>query len=207
MLIYIDESGGLGNGGRFFVITCLIPPNTRRLKNLVKSCRLDFGNGQALDELKGFGLTFEQRQRFINKLTSIKDFEYAYLVADKKHIRPELLSRQSICFSYLAGHLLKPIIESAKDDIQIVCDNRNIAVASGNSLQEYLQVKAYSDWGFRHQLSLGFADSRSHNHLQCVDVISNTVYGRYTRNKTHFYRLIEPHKRHSVRFPYQRFGA
>lgn len=207
MMIYIDESGNLGSQGRYFVITCLIPPKSNRLKNLVKVCRLRFGGSQPLKELKAFYLDFGQRQYFVNKLTSAKDFEFAYIVADKKYLRTDLLSGKEICFNYLAGHLLKPIIKAAREDIEIICDSRNVAVASGKSLQEYLQIKAYFDWGFRHRLSLCFADSLTHNHLQCVDVISNTVYGHYALNKSHFYRLIEPNKKHGVRFPFKRFGT
>ena len=206
-MIYIDESGNLGKQGRYFVITCLIPPKSNRLKNLVKASRLSFGGSQPLKELKGFGLSFEHRQHFINRLTSAKDFEFAYIVADKKHLRPELLSGKEICFNYLTGHLLEPIIKAAHEDVEIVCDNRNIAVASGRSLQEYLQIKAYFDWGFHHQLKLCFADSFTHNHLQCVDVISNTIFGHYALKLSHFYRLIEPNKKHGIHFPYQRFGT
>lgn len=207
MRIYIDESGNLGQQGRYFLITCLMPPSSNRIKNLVKECRVNFGGGQPLAELKGYGLSFPNRQYFINKLTSAKDFEFAYIVADKKHLRPQLLCRQAICFSYLTGHLLRPIVSKASEDVEIVCDNRNIAIASGKSLQEYLQVKAYSEWGFQHQLNLNFADSASHNHLQCVDVISNTIFGRFQLNKEHFYNLLEPYKKHGIRFPHKFFDT
>lgn len=206
MMIYIDESGNLGAQGRYFVIACLVPPANNRLKNLVKTCRLKFGNDKPLKELKAYHLSFEQRQHFLNKLTSAQDFWFAYLVADKHHLRPELLQNKEICFNYLVGHLLKPIVTKAQEPIEIICDNRNIAVASGKTLEGYLQTKAYGEWEFRHTLQLCFADSHTHNHLQCVDVLSNTILGNYSLNKTHFYQSLSRHKKFGIRFPFKQFG-
>lgn len=205
MQIYLDESGNLGEQGKYFVIACLIPPQSNRLKNLVKRCRVSFGDGQPLDELKGFNLTFEQRQYFLNRLVAAKDFGFAYIVADKRHLRPGLAD--AVCYNYLTGHLLKPIIKRANENVEIICDNRNIAVASGNSLKEYLQIKAAFEWGCGHIVTLRYLDSSECNHLQCVDVISNTVYGHYALDKSHCYRIIESQRLHGIHFPYQKFGS
>jgi hypothetical protein len=207
MKIYIDESGNLGQQGRFFIITCLAPRNHKRLTNLAKNCRVKFGNGIPLKELKGHDMNFPQKQYFINRLISINDFNFSYIVADKKHLNKELFERKNICFNYLVAHLLKTIIKSTNEDIEIVCDNRDIKVASGKSLQDYLQLEAYSKWGFKHHLCLSYVDSASHNHIQCVDIISNIISGRYMLNFGHFYKLILPFRRHHVRFPYQLFGS
>lgn len=152
-------------------------------------------------------MNFPQKQHFINRLISANDFHFSYIVADKKHLSKELLSRKNICFNYLVGHLIKTIVKTANEDINIICDNRDIKVASGKSLQDYLQVEAYSKWNFKHHLSLSYADSASINHLQCVDIISNVVAGRYILNLAHFYKLLLPFRRHRIYFPFQIFGT
>lgn len=207
MQIFIDESGNLGKQGRFFVITCLIPKNPNRLKNLVKKCRVIFGeNGIPLKELKGFNLDFLQKQYFVNRLISTNDFEFAYIVADKYHLDQNLITKKNICFNYLTAHLLKSIVKSSDEDIQIICDNRDVKVSSGRALEEYLQIEAYAKWGFKHQITLQYENSTNVNHLQCVDVISNIISGRYFLNLGHFYRLLQRNRRHYIRFPYHNFG-
>ncbi|MEA3249152.1 MAG: DUF3800 domain-containing protein [Patescibacteria group bacterium] len=207
MNIYIDESGNLGSQGRFFVIACLIPHNHKRITNIVRRARKKNGSIKPLEELKGREMTFPQRQDFLNRLTAKKDFEFAYIVADKNHLKPELVANKHICFNYLTAHLLKSIIKSTNEDITIACDTRNIKVTSGKALQEYLQLKAWTEWGFGHDLSLSYHDSFSSPHIQTADVISNTVLGRYGYLKGHFYRILNPHRRHGIKFPYDSFGA
>lgn len=212
MKVYIDESGNLGRGGRYFIITCLIPHTLNRLKNVVKSCRKKFGkerpgDGQPLDELKGSKLSFTERQHFLNKLTKKQDFEFAYIVADKKYLVSELLARKNICFNYLTSTLLKSIVCGAEEDVEILCDNKDIKVTSGKSLEDYLQAEAYSRWGFKYNLRVNYADSKKYHHLQCVDVISNTVSGRYFLNLGHCYSILREHKLRGIRFPHDKFGA
>lgn len=77
MQIFLDESGNLGRQGRYFVIACLIPHQSNRIKNIVKRCRVSFGESRPLSELKAYNMTFEQRQYFLNRLNSAKDFLFA----------------------------------------------------------------------------------------------------------------------------------
>jgi hypothetical protein len=205
MQIYLDESGNLGKKGRYFVIACLLPPTTNRIKNLVKRSRIAYGINEPLDELKGKDLAFEQRQHFLNRLTSFDDFRFSYIIVDKQYFKPEL--PDAIRFNYLTGLLVEPIIKQANENIEIICDNRNIAVRSGNSLKDYLRIKAAWDWKSNHNIDLYYADSKTCNHLQCIDVISNTIYGNYALHHSHCYNIICSHKKHGIRFPYQKFGS
>lgn len=207
MNIFIDESGNLGTGDRYFVIAALVPySGTKRIKNLVRHSCVQFGSGTPLQELKAYNLDFKQKQAFFNKLTSKRDFEIAYIVADKRHLDPKLLANQNICFNYLAGMLLKSLIKGKNENMEILFDNRSKKVASGNSLSEYVKIMAYTKWSFGYEVKLGYCDSRSCYHLQAVDMIANAILVRYERKKVHFYRYVRPYIKSKICFPYQEFG-
>jgi hypothetical protein len=207
MQIFIDESGDLGRRGRFFVIAALLPNNSKRIKNVIRRCCVEFGTKAPLEEIKGSLLKLPQRQRLINSLLSKDDFRIAYIVADKKFLQPQLTKRKSICFNYLTQHLLKPLIKEAEEDIKLILDNRNIKVASGNTLRDYLEIEAITKWGFKHKIHLNYMDSRDSKNLQAVDVVANTVFQKYERNLHHAYGLFKPQVRYGKRFPYQKFGC
>lgn len=209
MVIYIDESGNLGRDGKYFVITALIPTKPKRIKNLVRSgfSKYSKDNQSLTDELKGSLLTFPQRQDFLARLCSKDDFRCSYIVADKHHLYPKILSDKNICYNYLAAHLLKPLLRNASDDVNVIFDNHTTKVTSINSLADYIKLEAYSRWGFKNNLNIEYKDSRNYLNLQAVDVLSNTVYGKYHHNNLHHYSTLLPYFGHKIRFPYQKFGT
>lgn len=207
MQIFIDESGDLGRKGRYFVIAALLPKNSKRIKNIIRRCCVEFGIDKPLEEIKGSLLKFPQRQKLINCLLAKDDFRIVYIVADKSFLMPELFERKSVCFNYLTQHMLRQLIKEAKEDIELILDNRNVKVASGNTLRDYLEIEAITKWGFKHKIILRYMNSKESKNLQAVDVIANTIFQNYERNSTHSYRLLRPQIRYGTRFPYQKFGC
>ena len=210
MQLYIDESGNLGTTGRFFVIACLNPTTTipRRIKSVIRKSCIKFGTtGQPLEEIKGFKLKFTEKQELLNRLCFRDDFLFSYIVAEKKHIQPQIISDPNLCYNYLASHLFKRIIKGTTDDIQIVLDNHSIKVKSLNSLADYIKIQAYTKWGYTGKITFGYQDSKNHYCLQAVDLISNVVYGKYEHNKQHLYGQLSNFMKHSIEFPYQKFNT
>ena len=207
--IYIDESGNLGTGGgRFFVITALIPQNPKRIKNIIKRVFVRFYSGQtAINEIKGFYLKWEQKQEILNLLKSKDDFTCSYIVADKKHLTPEILNDKNICYNYLANFLFKPLVKGATGDIQVILDNHTVKVASINSLQDYIKIEAYTKWGFKGKMTFEHKNSKDYKNLQAVDVLSNIIWQRYSYDKEHLYNLIEKHFLHRIQFPIGKFKS
>ncbi len=208
MLIYVDESGNLGQDGKFFVIAALVPTNSKRIKNLVRHGFVKYRseNTRLVDELKGSLLTFPQRQDFLTRLCSKDDFRCSYIVADKQHLLPHILQNKNICYNYLTSHLLKPLLRSASEDVHIIFDNHTTKVASTNSLADYIKLEAYSKWGFTNNLTITYQDSKSYLNLQAVDMLANTIYGRYHYEKRHLYDIMVAHFGRKIRFPYDKFG-
>jgi hypothetical protein len=209
MKVYLDESGNLGAGGRYFVITALVSDNTKRIRNLVRNCCKKSApeDVSVLDELKGFELGFPEKQDFLNRLSQKDDFTCSYIVADKRHIEPRIMEDKNICYNYLSAHLLKPILKGASGDIEIVFDNHTTKVASRNSLAEYIKLEAYSKWGVSHKVDVQYCDSHRMYCLQAVDIVSNSVFSKYAYSNGHLYNLLQTKYQHKVRFPCQKFNT
>lgn len=207
MQLYMDESGNLGKSGRYFIFACLCPQNPKRIKNVIKRSCVKFGKANSpLIEIKGGLLDTSQKQDLIRRLKGRDDFKCSYLVAEKKHIQDELLVNNNLAYNYLCSHLLKPIVKTAGEDIDIIIDNHSIKVESLNSLEDYIKIKAITEWGFSGNIRFEYQDSKRCRNLQAVDVISNIVYGKYTYQTDHLYNLIGNSFKHRIRFPYEKFG-
>jgi hypothetical protein len=208
MQIFVDESGNLGTKGRFFVITALIPQNPKRLKNIIKSSCVKFGsNGTPLEEIKGCKLDFTQKQDIFQRFGSKDDFSCSYIVADKKHLNSKVFNDKNLCYNYLANYLFKPIIKGASEDIEVILDNHTTKVASVNSLEDYIKIKSWTEWGFKNEIAFCYKDSKDCKNLQAVDLMSNAIYQRYDYNKKHIYSLFKRHILYCIKFPFAKFGT
>lgn len=207
MQIFIDESGNLGKKGRFFVIAALAPDNPNRIKNIIKKCCLRFGKPDVLDEIKGEVLTFPRKQEILQKLNKKDDLRRHYVVADKKHIDPKLLKDNNLCFNYLASFLFKPILKGTNEDVEVIIDNRSVKVASKNSLQDYIKLKALTEWDFKREILFAYTDSKNSKNLQAIHLIANVVYGKYTYNTEHLYGIIGNKFVHKIEFPRYKFNT
>jgi len=208
MQIYIDESGNLGKKARFFVIAASILQNPKRIKNIIKRNCVKLGDaGCVLDEIKASVLTFPQKQNILTTLNNKDDFTCSYIVADKNYLIPRVIQDKNVCYNYLTSHLLKPIVKGTNKDIQIILDNHTVKVTSFNSLKDYIKIEAYTKWGFGHDITFEYRDSKKYKNLQAVDIMANTIYGRYNYNKMHLYNMLNSKFLHQIRFPYRKFGT
>jgi len=209
MQIFVDESGNLGKKGRYFAIVALTPAKPKRIKNLVKRSCVEYGLPFkiVLPELKAFNLTFPDKQHFLSLLTKEKDFTCSYVVGDLNHIEPKLLVDKNICFNYLASHLLRPLLTGISEDVHIHFDNRTVRVTSIRSLADYIRIEAYANWGFTGSLVIDYVDSKVMKQIQAADIIAYSVLGKYEFGFGTFYKMLEGHFLHRVRFPAAKFGA
>lgn len=210
MNIFIDESGNLGKSGKYFVIAALIPYDARarkRIKNLIKNGCVSYAEeGEVLDEIKGKNLTVEQLQNLMNNFTRNKDFDCGYIIAEKEHLIEKFKQDKNLCFNYLLKILLKPIFENIKEDVIVIVDNRTIKVGSVNSLEDYIRLTAFTEWGFEHKIDFEYCDSKEVKCLQAVDVISNSVYSKYTYQQPAIYNMFSDFIKYRQHFPFKKFG-
>lgn len=199
--VFIDESGDLGTKERYFVIAMIAPQNGKRIVNFMRG----FCAKHELQEVKGSKLDFTQKQFILNRLSSSNDYTISYIVADKWTIKnKKILEDKNLCYNYLISFLVKKTIKSTNEDVIIHLDNHSTKVKSINSLSDYIRIKAYTQWGFQHNLHARYVDSKDSKVVQVVDVAANAIYAKYRYGKEHFYQKLIISE--SIKFPYQHFG-
>lgn len=199
--IYIDESGDLGAGGRYFVIGAFCTEDGKRIRNIIKKhCAK-----QNLGEMKNFGMSFEAKQDIALKFKKVTDHKIGYVCVDKTKIQsPHLRADQNLLFNYAFSFLAEKLLVHEKQDIRLIVDNRNQKVGSKNSLGEYIRIKAYTEWGFAHNIYTEYLDSKTDRLIQAADFVAGNCYQRYHRNKSHIYSILKPDI--SIKFPNSQFG-
>src|SRR3989338_8573006 len=199
--LFVDESGDLGTKGRYFIITLFAPQKSKRISNFMRK----FCAKNSLQEVKASQLSFPQKQLIFNKLCSANDYTISYIVADKLNIdNKKILEDKNLCYNYLFSFLVKKTIKSTQEDITLLLDSHSTKVKSINSLADYIKIKAYTQWGFRHNLHIRYTDSKDSKVVQATDVVANAVYANYTYETGHFYNMLTVSE--SIKFPYSKFG-
>jgi hypothetical protein len=99
---------------------------------------------------------------------------------------------------------VKKTIKSIQEDLCILLDNHSTKVKSINSLADYIKIKAYTQWGFIHNIHIKYVDSKNSKIIQASDVIANAIYAKYCYGKEHFYKMLTISE--SIKFPVAKFG-
>ena len=127
---FVDESGDLGKGRRYFIIALIVPQNGKRIANFMKQ----FCAKNNLKEVKAAQLSFSQKQEIFNRLTSANDYTISYIVADKHNIdNKKLFEDKNLCYNYLFSFLIKKTIRSTNSDISILLDNHSTMLSMQNT--------------------------------------------------------------------------
>jgi hypothetical protein len=185
--IFIDESGDLGIKERYFVIAVLIPENKKRISNLIKR----FCGKNLIKEIKASQLSFEQKQFLFNRFSSIKDYAVSYIILDKSKIKDlPIFNDKNLLYCYMSALLVKDIIQTVNDNLTIVFDNRSTKIGSGNTLSDYIKIKAFTEWNYKNILTIAFVDSKDSKLVQAVDLAANAIYSKYNCKKDHFYNKL-----------------
>lgn len=198
--IFIDESGNLGYNEGYFIIAMIIAHNPKRIKNIIKS----FCGYHSLTEVHATDLDLPKKQFLINKLTKQQDYSVSYIIADKMMIKKKrLFENNNLLFNYLLSFLLKDVLKANIDDVCVHLDNRTQKVASANSLKDYIQIKAYAEWGFTKNLSIEYLDSKNSKVIQAADLIANCIRRKYHWKNDDLYARLNIVK--SIKFPQETF--
>lgn len=208
MNIYVDESGNLGVKDRYFVIAMCRCDKPKRIKNFVSR----FCARNNLPELKAAELPFSDKETLIQrlKIDSVRnithlDYSISYIVLDKKQIRnSKLFNDKNVLYNYLFSFLIKKTLQDTKEDVHILFDNHTTKVKSINSLEDYLKIKAWTEWNFQNNLVVQYIDSKNSKCVQIADLIANSIYRKYNRGNSDLYDMLEI--KQSVKFPFSTFG-
>ncbi|MBE9389439.1 DUF3800 domain-containing protein [Vagococcus salmoninarum] len=195
MRLFVDESGSITTskslGNRFFVIAFLEteePYNVIRQfreakKEYIKrtpACNLVI-NG----EIKGSQMPFGMKKLIFERISQKTDAVFHFKVVDNFNLYNNLLSNVSLSFNYfiyLTVDNIRNLTKSATPkELKMQLDDRNTAVESLNSLQEYLFIKFVIENQKFDSIKTSYRDSQSRDLLQVIDLFANSVY-RISRN-------------------------
>lgn len=214
---YVDESGNLGRGGKYFVLAAIVYNNQngkKRIKRLIRKEQQLVAKEKhvaEIAEIKSYSLSFEQRQRILNKIVSRADVDIYYLVVYKNNVT--LLNQErpkNLVYNYFAKLLTDMIFAKYNDDFEIIFDQRSTCVKSMNSLPDYITISAYlhhANIDKNKTVSVVQRDSKTLNNLQAADVIAGTVYHAYTYGHTHFLETMRPRIINMDEFPRGNFNG
>lgn len=213
--LIFDESGNLGNSGRYFVIACIDTCNYKALHNVMKK---KLGVAKQLfqelaclrsNEIKAKD-AYPCIKYHILETIARKELSISYIVADLKYIKPALLEDKNILYNYLMKILIDSLV-SEKDNntvLNIICDNHTTKIASGNSFEEYIKLHLIYEKDYDIRLNIVYMDSDDRNAypVQAADYMANALYGWYEYKDKIYYNRFKFKIRNALRFPYKNFG-
>lgn len=205
---YIDESGDMGHGGKYFVLAAAVfttPESNKIAKRTIHKFQLYLSahRTRPIAEVKSRNLKFEQRQSLLSRLVKQSGFDIFYLVVDKDHV--SLLQQdkpKNLVYNYFAKLLTDQIFAYYYDDFRITFDLRTTSVKSMNSLVDYITINAYTYHNHDcHNIHVEQKDSKLIPNIQIADVIAGTVLQAYYKQNRHFLDLIQEHVTFADEFP------
>lgn len=213
--LIFDESGNLGNSGRYFVIACIDTMNYKSLQNMMKNkLRIAKKHFSELASLHSNEIKAKDAYPCIkyHLLESIaeKDILISYIVADLHHVKASLLNEKNILYNYMMKLLIERLV-SAKDNhtvLNIICDNHTTKVGSVNTFEEYIKLYLLYEKEYDIDLNIIYMDSDDgHAYpIQAADYVANALYGLYEYNSKMYYDRIIKKIKYQIKFPYQTFG-
>lgn len=211
--VFIDESGNLGRGGKYFVLAAAVfdtPCGVKRASRIIRKEQVLLAKNRpipAIEEIKSCHLTVPQRQRILAKLISKADIDVFYLVVDKAKV--ELLRQnkpKNLVYNYFAKLLTDQIFSRYNDDFLVTFDQRSTAVKSMNSLIDYITINAYTQHQHAsHDVQVEQKDSKTYNNLQTADILAGTISQAYCRQNRHFLNMLKERIVKADEFPRSNF--
>lgn len=211
--LYFDESGNLGSKGKFFVIACIITKNHKSLHNMMKKTLRklkDDNPNLPFDgyELKANKVYKHTKTHIITKICN-KDIEISYIVAEKKHIDPQLLSDKNRLYNFLLKILLDNHKSKFKNNkVNLILDNKSIKIKSLNSFEDYINIHFNYELRLNCTLNVEYRDSKASNafNVQAVDYIANAIGAYYEHGVPHYMPIMSPKIKILEEFPSCKFG-
>lgn len=211
--VFIDESGNLGRGGKYFVLAAAVfdtQQGVKRASRLIRKEQVRLAKNRPIpiiEEIKSCRLSVPERQRIVTKLVSKPDIDIFYLVIDKAKV--DLLRQnkpKNLVYNYFAKLLTDQIFSRYNDDFTVTFDQRSTTVKSMNSLVDYITINAYTlHQHINHDILVEQKDSKTYNNLQTADVIAGTVAQAYCYQNRHFLDMMKERIVKADEFPRMAF--
>lgn len=213
--LIFDESGNLGNSGRYFVLSCIDTTNCKALHNIMHkklgSAKIMFPELATLhsNEIKAKD-AYPCIKYHILECIARKELTVSYIVADLHHVKPSLLADKNILYNFLMKLLIERIVSSADNGttVNIICDNHTTKVASANSFSDYIKLYLLYEKDYDIRLNIRYLDSDARDAyiVQAADYVANALYGFYEYDNSIYYDCFKNKINVKSLFPWRTFG-
>lgn len=189
--IYIDESGDLGKGSKYFIIGAIIVDDYIKLERSITKIRRKFkkelGNFQEIKENKTKNFIIKKLLTKVNSLNS----EIFIIVFDKKDkYKINYKNDFNVLYDIIASELAKEIKITKSTLITVdTCKPKKKLVNNFN--QRFLDKINNSK---NHQINIIHQNSINQKGLQVIDVIVWAAFQYMEHNNSEFIDLIENKK-------------
>lgn len=210
--VFIDESGNMGESGKYFVLAAVVAKTGKdeaRLKRVIRKEQVLDARGMKTrkTEVKFSKMKFPQRQRLVDKI-SREGADVFYFVAYKPRVA--LLNegkQKNLIYNYFSKLLMTRVFRRYDDDFEIIFDQRSTAVKSMNSLTDYIEISAYAEFPnlVGKRVTVNQADSRTNLMLQVADVVAGAGAQAYGLKNRHFLEILGERVRAIDEFPKRGF--
>ncbi|MFB9278335.1 DUF3800 domain-containing protein [Cohnella cellulosilytica] len=191
-MYYIDESGSIPTfksrkwKNRYFVISFIHTNNSEHLKRVHKKSILNLRKYHEYlfnetGELKGAEAPPFAKEYLISRLISKTDISIGYIVVDNWHVKDSFRQVPGRSFNYLVKLLFMSHTLGSTDKslLCIKSDNRNTALKSLKSLEEYLFQELVLGEEITYGVDVEYCDSSRNYNVQVADLIANTIFQYY----------------------------
>ncbi|MBQ8996804.1 DUF3800 domain-containing protein [Candidatus Saccharibacteria bacterium] len=215
--VYVDESGNMGTAGEYFVLAAVVTRDEKaeaRLKRIIRKEQVLNAKGEKLPakikrgELKFSRMKFPQRQRILDEISREKGIDVFYFVAYKPKVSLLTAGKEkNLVYNYFSKLLMARVFKRYEDDFEIIFDQRSTAVKSMNSLTEYIELSAVTEFPNLTQktIRVNQADSRTNLLLQAADVVAGAGGQAYQLHNLHFLEILGTRTKMIDEFPKRGF--
>lgn len=190
MNLYIDESGTINNNklnkSKFFVIGGLDTDDPYQVIRQFKRAKKDFINRHPecglniKNEIKGSEMPYGMKKMIFDRIKKNTDAKFHFILVDNHNLYQNLLEQPSLTFNYMISvginSLNKKSLINDYNRLFMLIDERNQAVSSLNSLEEYLKIEFTIKVNMFDKIKVRYKDSGNKDLIQLADIFCNTVY-------------------------------
>ena len=213
-IFYIDESGvmdtkHIGKGLRYFVICLVRIIDKNVIKRTYKSIFKQHKSEDIKWEMHGCKFRKGEKWRIVDQFIKPGALEVYYILVDNsKIIEEDLYINKALAFNYLLDRNFLALLKSNKinkGEYELYIDNRNVAVKSYHSLEDYLTISLKIQNKLIDNIKVEYCDSKEQIGVQIADIFSN-VFFSYLMNPKGYIQLIKKLEKNKIikslfRFP------
>lgn len=189
MRLFIDESGSITTNrnplNRYFVIGFLetnSPTNVIRHFRSSKKAYIDRtpqSNLNIKEEIKGSKMPFGMKKMIFERLRDKTDVIFHFILVDNYKLHEYLVFEPSLSFNYFIYITIEKMLtlkQRLPRSLSLNIDDRNTALESLNSLEDYLKIKFKIENQVIHDIGVTYHESDKKELIQVIDLFCNTVF-------------------------------